>query len=143
MLMGFRRRADDEGSRRSRLLTLVLRLAVNAAALWFAAQVISGIEIRGAGSLIGAAFIFGLVNALIKPVAHILGCSLTCLTVGLFALVINAAMLALTAWIAGSFGLDVSIDGFWAALTGALLISVVSWALNLFVGRPMRSVLGR
>jgi putative membrane protein len=140
-LIVFRRRVEDEGPRKSRLLALVVRLAINAAALWVAALVISGIEISGPGSLVGTALIFGPVNALIKPVAHVLGCPLTCLTLGLFALVINAAMLALTAWIADGVGLDVSIDGFLAAILGALLISVVSWALNLFVGRPIRGVL--
>jgi putative membrane protein len=142
-LVLFRRRVEDEGTRRSRLLAIAVRLTINAAALWLAARVVSGIEISGWGSLAGTAFIFGLVNALIKPVAHILGCPLTCLTMGLFALVINAAMLALTTWIADGIGLEVSIDGFWAALLGALLISVVSWALNLFVDRPFRGVLGR
>ena len=142
-MMGFRRRTEDEGSRKSRLLTLVIRLAINAAALGLAAQVISGIEIRGAGSLVGTALIFGLVNALIKPIAHVLGCALTCLTMGLFALLINTGMLALTAWIAGGVGLDVRIDGLWAAILGAVLISVVSWALNLFLGRPIRGVLRR
>ena len=111
--------------------------------MWLAARVVSGIEISGWGSLAGTAFIFGLVNALIKPVAHLLGCPLSCLTMGLFALVINAAMLALTTWIADGIGLEVSIDSFWAALLGALLISLVSWALNLLVGRPFRGVLGR
>ena len=143
MMMGFRRRADDEGSRKSRLLTLVIRLAINAAALGAASQVISGIEIRGVGSLVGTALIFGLVNALIKPMAHLLGCGLTCLTMGLFALLINAGMLVLTAWIADGVGLDVRIEGLWAALLGAVLISVVSWALNLFLGRPIRGVLRR
>lgn len=140
-LIVFRRRVENEGPRKSRLLALLVRLAINAAALLVAALVISGIEISSAGSLVGTALMFGMVNALIKPVAHVLGCPMTCLTLGLFALVINAAMLALTAWIADGVGLDVSIDGFRAAILGALLISVVSWALNLFVGRPIRGVL--
>ncbi len=107
-----RRRVEDEGPQKSRLLALLVRFAINAAALWVAALVISRIEISGAGSLVGTALIFGMVNALIKPVSHVLGCPLTCLTLGLFALVINAAMFALTAWIADGVGLDVSIDGF-------------------------------
>ena len=142
-LIVFRRRVEDEGPQKSRLLALLVRFAINAAALWVAALVISRIEISGAGSLVGTALIFGMVNALIKPVSHVLGCPLTCLTLGLFALVINAAMFALTAWIADGVGLDVSIDGFWAAVLGALLISVVSAALTLFVGRSVRSVLRR
>ena len=88
--------------------------------------------------MVAAAAIFGVVNAVIKPVAQLFGCPLTCLTVGLFALLINAGMLALTAWIAGVLGLDVRVDGFLAALWGALLISVVSALLSAFVGRPLK-----
>ena len=109
------------GASSSRALALALRLAINAAALWVAAQVVSG-----------------AVNAFIKPAAHFLGCPLTCLTAGLFALVINAAMLALAAWIAGHVNLNVQIDGFWAAFWGALLVSIVSALLTAFVGRPLK-----
>ncbi len=119
-------------------LYLLVRLAINAAALWVAAKVVRGIEIEGPGSLIGAAVIFGVVNAAIKPVAHLLGCPLTCLTLGLFALVINAAMLGLTAWIASQFDLAVTIDGFWAAFWGALLVSIVSGVLGAVAGKPQR-----
>ena len=137
-LIVFRRRVEDEGPRKSRLLALVVRLAINAAALWVAALVISGIEISGAGSLVGTALMFGLVNPLIKPVAHVLGCPLTCLTLGLFALVINAAMLVLAAGIAGWFDVQVSVEWFWPAFWGALIVSIVSAALSAFVGRPRR-----
>ena len=82
--------------------------------------------------------IFGALNAVVRPVAQLLGFPLTCLTLGLFALVINAAMLALAAWIAGLGGLEVEIDGFLAAFLGALLISFVSTLLSSFVGRPLR-----
>ena len=121
-----------------RVLSILIRVAVNAAALWVAAEVISGIEIGDARSLVAAALIFGLVNTFIKPAAHVLGCPLTCLTVGLFALVINAAMLGLTAWIATQFDLDVHIANFWSAFLGALLIGVVSFVLNAFVGTPLK-----
>ena len=133
------RGASDSTS--TRLLSTLIRLGINAAALWAASVVISGIEIGDARSLVAAALIFGLVNALIKPVAHVLGCPLTCLTAGLFALVINAGMLALTAWIATQFDLDVRIENFLSAFLGALLISVVSGALSAFVGTPLRWVL--
>ena len=125
----------------SRLLSLVIRLGINAAALWLAAEWVRGFEIEGWQSLVATATIFGVVNAMIKPVAHLLGCPLTCLTLGLFVLLINAAMLALTVWIAGWFELDVEIDGFRAALFGALLVSFVSAVLTAFVGRPLQRAL--
>ena len=125
----------------SRLLSLVIRLGINAAALWLAAEWVRGFEIEGWQSLVATATIFGVVNAMIKPVAQLLGCPLTCLTLGLFVLMINAAMLALTVWIAGWFDLDVKIDGFWAALFGALLVSFVSAVLSAFVGRPLKRAL--
>ena len=89
----------------------------------------------------GASIIFGLVNTMIKPFVRILGLPLTCLTLGLFALVINAAMLLLTAWIAGLFDLAVQIDGFLSAFLGALLVGFVSAVLNTLVGRPLRKSL--
>lgn len=125
----------------SRLLSLVIRLGINAAALWLAAEWVRGFEIEGWQSLVATATIFGVVNAMIKPVAQLLGCPLTCLTLGLFVLMINTAMLALTVWIAGWFDLDVEIDGFWAALFGALLVSFVSAVLSAFVGRPLKRAL--
>ena len=132
---------DDQEPRESRLLSIAIRLGVNAAALWLAATWVRGIEIEGWPSLVAAAAIFGAVNAVVRPAAQLLGCPLTCLTLGLFALVINAAMLALTAWIAGVFDLEVEIDGFLAAFLGALLVSFVSAVLSAFVGRPLRRAL--
>lgn len=128
---------DHEEPQEPRLLSLAVRLGINAAALWLAAAWVRGIDIEGWPSLLGAAAIFGVVNALIKPVAQLLGCPITCLTLGIFALVINAAMLALTAWIAGLFDLNVEIDGFWAAFLGALLVSFVSALLSAFLGRSL------
>ena len=122
---------------------LVVRVGINAAALWLAAKVVNGIEIEGLRSLLAVAVVFGVVNALIKPVAHIVGLPLTCLTFGLFALVINAAMLVLAAGITGWFGLDVSVEWFWPALWGALIVSVVSAVLNAVAGRPSTRRRGR
>jgi putative membrane protein len=127
--------------REPRLLSLAIRLGINAAALWLASSWVRGFEIDGWPSLLAMAAIFAAVNALITPVAQLLGCPLTCLTLGIFALVINAAMLALAVWIANLFDLDVEIDGFWAAVLAALLISVVSWLLSTFVGSPLRRAL--
>ncbi|MCH8065978.1 MAG: phage holin family protein [Chloroflexi bacterium] len=122
----------------SRLVSIAVRLGINAAALWLAAAWVRGFEIEGWPSLVAAAVIFAVVNAVIKPVAKLMGLPISCLTMGLFALLINAAMLALTAWIAGQFDFNVEIDGFLAALFAALLISVVSTLLSVFVGRPLR-----
>ena len=125
----------------SRLLTLGVRLGINAAALWLAAEWVQGFDIDGWPSLIAAAAIFAAVNAVVKPIADFVGLPATCLTLGLFHLVINAVMLALTAWLAGLFNFDVDIDGFVAAFLAALIVSVVSTLLSAFVGRPIRSAL--
>ena len=126
-------RRDD-----SQLVSLAVRLGVNAAALWVAAAFLKDFEINGWQSLLGVAAIFSVVNTLIKPVAHLLGCPLTVLTLGLFALIINAAMLALSVWVGGQFGLDVELNGFFDTILAALIVSVVSWILNLFIGRPVK-----
>jgi len=133
--LGFTRQQSDDSSS-PWLVGVMVRIAINAAALWVAAEVVSGFDIHGLGSLVGTALVFGVVNALIKPVAQVLGCPITCLTVGLFALAINAAMLVLTAWIAGRINLDVTVGWFWPALWSALLVSMVSAVLTAFVGRP-------
>ncbi len=126
-----------EARREPRLVSLAFRLGINAAALWLASEWVRGFEIDGGLALLAMAVIFAVVNALIRPVAQLAGCPLSCLTLGLFVLVINAAMLALSVWIAGWLDLDVEIDGFVAAFLAALLISVVSATLNM-LGRPLR-----
>ena len=127
-----------EGERESRLLSFGVRFGVNAAALWLASEWVRGFEIDGWQSLVAAAAIFAVVNAIIKPVVDLVGLPATCLTLGLFHLVINAGMLAFTVWIAGQFDFDVELDGFVAAFFAALLISFVSTLLSAFVGRPIR-----
>ena len=124
------------------LLTLAaVRLGINAASLWVAAGLIRGFDIEGWPSLLATAIIFAAINAVLKPVAQLLGLPITCLTLGLFTIVINAAMLALTVWIAGAFDFEVEIDGWLAAFLAALLISVVSALLSQFVGKPVRRAL--
>lgn len=122
----------------SQLTALTVSLGVNAGALWIAAAALDDFEIHGWQSLLGMAAIFAVVNTFIKPVAQLLGCPLTVLTLGLFALVINAGMLALAVWFGEQIGLDVDLDGFWDAILAALIVSVVSWILNTFVGRPVK-----
>ncbi len=126
-------RRDD-----NQLVSLAVRLGVNAGALWVAAALLEDFEINGWQSLLGVAAIFAVVNTLLKPVAQMLGCPLTILTLGLFALIINAAMLALSVWVGDQFGLDVELNGFFDTILAALIVSIVSWILNLFVGRPVR-----
>jgi putative membrane protein len=136
-----RDRSGRRGAGDSRLLSLALRLGINAVALWLAAEWVRGFEIEGWQSLVAAAAIFAVVNAIIKPVAQLAGMPVTCLTMGLFALVINAALLALTAWIAGRLDFDVEIDGVVAAFLAALLVSVVSALMSVFLERPARWLL--
>ncbi len=115
---------------------LILRLIINALALFAATQVgIAGLHFDGDWkTLVIVALIFGLVNALVRPLLAFLTCPLIALTLGLFLFVINAAMLALTGWIAQQLNLGFVVDGFWAALLGALVVTLVSWAMTLLVG---------
>jgi putative membrane protein len=118
------------------MFRLLLRLVVNAIALWVAIKVVPGIEHTGsAGSLLMIALIFGLVNALVRPFLLLLTCPFILLTMGLFILVVNTIMLALTEWLAGPdvLNLGLTINGFWPTFFGALIISVVSGVINLLV----------
>ena len=130
-------RSEDFG-----VLGLLVRFLVNVAALWFAQLIIRGFSIDSAGALIFGAIIFGVVNALIRPIVAMFSCLLTVLTLGLFTLIINTMMLGLTAWIAGKFDLAFHVDGFIAAFLGALVISIVSTILSRWatenVLRPSR-----
>jgi putative membrane protein len=125
----------------SQIVGIAVRLGVNAAALWVAAAILDDFEINGWQSLLGVAAIFAVVNTLIKPVTQLLGCPLTVLTLGLFALIINAAMLAVSVWVGDQFGLDVELNGFFDTILAALIVSIVSWVLNLFVGKPVKFAL--
>lgn len=115
-------------------MRFLIRWAINTLALFAAVWIVPGIRLNsGWFSLIWLGLIFGLVNATIRPVLKLLTCPLILLTLGLFTLVINALMLSLTAWIGNLFGVELVIDGFWAAFWGALVVSVVSVFLSLFV----------
>ncbi|MCB4824012.1 phage holin family protein [Roseicella aerolata] len=110
------------------------RSFITAFALWAATELVPGIEVRGVFSLLLAALVFGLVNAVVRPVLVLLSLPITLLTLGLFLLVVNAAMLGLTAWVLPGF----SVAGFWPALFGAIVVSIMSWAATrLFVPRDM------
>ena len=113
----------------------LLRLLINAAALWIAIQLVDGIEHRGSWwSLLLVALVFGLLNASIRPLLKLLSLPVIILTLGLFIFVINALMLMLTGWISGLLDLSFYVAGFWDAFVGGLIISVVSFVLSLFTG---------
>jgi len=121
-------------------MNLLLRWAAAAAAVWAADWLLPGIRVTGGvRTLLAVALILGLVNALVRPVVRWFACGLVALTLGLFLLVINAAMLLLTEWIAGRTGFGFEVDGFTTALIGSVVISLVTWALSLLVsGRDDR-----
>jgi len=113
---------------------VLLRLLINAAALWVATQLVSGITYTGDGvSLLGVALVFGVLNVLIKPVLFLISLPFVILTLGLFTLVLNALMLLLTASVSDALGLGFAVAGFEAALKGALVVTIVSFGLSLFV----------
>jgi putative membrane protein len=113
------------------MLGFLLRTAINAVALWVAAAIVPGLNFDSTATLVLAAIIFGIVNAVVRPVAVILSFPLTLLTLGLFLLVVNAAMLGLTAWVLPGM----TLAGFWSALFGAIVTSVVAWFVARFVPR--------
>ena len=115
-------------------MRLIISWFVNAVALAVAVWLLDGIDVTGESAwltLALVALIFGLVNALIRPLVRFLTCLINVITLGLFTLIINALMLLLTGWIAGQFDLGFEVRDFWWALLGALVISVVSFVLNL------------
>lgn len=118
-------------------MRLLLRILIPAAALGIAHLLISGIELTGssdlskAGTLIVVALIFGVVNAVIKPVVKTVGCLFYVLTLGLIGLVVNGLLLWLCSWVAGKLSVPFHITGFWPAFWGAIIIGIVGWLLNL------------
>ncbi|GAA2265963.1 phage holin family protein [Nonomuraea roseoviolacea subsp. roseoviolacea] len=122
-------------------MKFIIRTLAAAVALWVAIQFLDGITITTAkyspqywGTLLIVALIFGLINAIVKPIVKTLGCAIIVLTLGVFLLVINAAMLLLTSWIAGELDIPFHVADFYpSAFWGAIIISVVSWILGLIL----------
>ncbi|MFF9394814.1 phage holin family protein [Streptomyces griseoluteus] len=116
---------------------LLVKTVANAGALAVAVWLLDKITLTGdstgkkVGTLIVVALVFGLVNLLVKPVVKVLTFPLFILTLGLITLIVNALMLLLTSWVCGQLNLSFHVEGFWTAVLGGLIISVVSWALNL------------
>src|SRR3954451_3182854 len=118
---------------------LIVRLAVNAFALWLSTLLIKGITIDGTAgrkvlTLVLVAALFGIVNAGLRPIIKTIGCWAYILTLGLISLVVNGALLMLTSYLADKLNLTFHVDKFWpTAVLGALLIGVVSWLINLVI----------
>lgn len=121
-------------------MSFVVRVLINGVAIWFATLVLSGLTIVGAdsnleqaGIILLIALVFGIVNAVVKPIVAFLSIPLYILTLGLFTLVVNALMLMLTAWITEQTSWGLRIDNFGTAVLGALIISVVSFVLSVII----------
>jgi putative membrane protein len=112
----------------------LMRWLIAAIALYAAVQLVPGITYEGGwGTLAGMALIFGLVNAFVRPILALMSCPLIIVTMGLFLLVINGAMLLLSTRLAAVFGVNFFVEGFGSAFLGALVVSVVSFLMNMFV----------
>ncbi|HEY7143687.1 MAG TPA: phage holin family protein [Streptosporangiaceae bacterium] len=118
-------------------MRFVIRVLVSAAALFVAEALVPGIELRAGSALskvltlVVIALIFGVVNAVLKPVIKTVGCVFYVLTLGLIGLVVNGLLLWLTSWVAGKLTLPFHITGFWPAFWGAIIVGIVGWVLNL------------
>ncbi len=113
---------------------LLLRLLVTAIALYAAVRLVPGITYEGGWQVLAAmALIFGLVNAIVRPILSLMTCPLIILTMGLFILVINGAMLLLATRLAEVFGVSFYVEGFGSAFWGALVVSIVSFLMNLLI----------
>ncbi|MEE1754327.1 phage holin family protein [Streptomyces sp. SP18CS02] len=121
------------------MMNFLVKTIANAAALAVAIWLLDDITLTGTSTgkkaltLVLVALVFGVVNILVKPLVKLLTLPLFILTLGLFTLVVNALMLLLTSWLADKLDLSFHVEGFWTAVLGGLIISVVSWALNVIL----------
>jgi putative membrane protein len=112
----------------------LVRMLISAIALWLAALVVPGMHLEGLLTVLGAALVLGIVNAVIRPIVILLTLPLTIITLGLFLLVVNAMMLGLVSAMFDGF----SISGFWSAVFGAIFVSFFSWLASAFIGSTGR-----
>jgi putative membrane protein len=118
---------------------LLIRAVITAAALAVATAVLPGIQLTTGSTLskvatlAAVAVIFGIVNAVLKPIIKLVGCLFYVLTLGLIALVVNGLLLWLCSWVAGKLSLPFHITGFWPAFWGAIIVGVVSWLLSILI----------
>ena len=116
------------------MLRFIIQAVVTALGLWLAAQIVPGVDFTSTGSLVAAAVVLGLVNAIVRPLMVILTLPLTIVTLGLFLLVVNAAMIGLTAWFLDGF----VVNGLWAGIGAAIVTGVVSWIAGSVFGGGSR-----
>lgn len=120
-------------------MAFLVRIVVIAFGLWVATLIVPGIHVGatsttvGIGTLIGVALIFGLVNAVLKPMIKVVGCVFYVLTLGLIGLVVNALLFMLVGWIANGLGLPFGVAGFGPAFLGAIVVSVIGALLHFVV----------
>lgn len=120
------------------MITIVVRIIINAVAL-LAATLVPGIELTNAstagkvGTLLAVAVIFGVVNAVLKPIIKVVGCGFYILTLGLISVVVNALLFLLVGWLANQLDLAFVVDGFWAGFWGAIIVAIVSFALSVVI----------
>ncbi len=119
-------------------MNFLLRVIINAVAIWLATLVLSGLDVVGGGDttttvivFLVVALVFGIVNAVVKPIVKSLALPLYVLTLGLFTVIVNAAMLWITSWLSQRSEYGLRIDNFGTAVLGALIISVVSFVLSV------------
>jgi putative membrane protein len=112
------------------MMGFLIRAAISALGLWVASHLLAGLSFDTPTKLLIAALVLGVVNALVRPIAFILTLPITILTLGLFLLVLNAAMIGLVAWLVPGF----QVSGFWTALGAGLIVSLVSWAASSLIG---------
>jgi putative membrane protein len=117
----------------------VIGILVTAAAMWVAVQIVPGLDFSGElWKLLLVAFIFGLINAFIRPILLIFTLPITIMTLGLFLLVLNALLLLLTGAISAELNLGLTVADFWAALLGSIVISIVGLVLSMVIGTTRR-----
>ena len=125
-------------------MKVVIHVLITAAALFVATAVVPGIQLLAASTvskvitLVVVALIFGVVNAVLKPIVKTIGCLFYILTLGLIGLVVNALLLLLTSWVAAKLSEPFHITGFWPAFWGAIIVGVVSWLLGITLGDRRR-----
>jgi len=126
-------------------MRFLLRLIINAIALWLTTLIVSGVTVRPYApdttalvlTYLLIALIFGVVNAIVGTVIRIVAFPLYILTLGLISLVVNAFLLFIVSWISDALGFGLHIDGFWSGILGALVLGIIAWLLGLIV-RPAR-----
>lgn len=108
----------------------LIRLAIGAFGLWLADQLVAGIRIEGTATLVLAALLYGVVNAVVRPIAIVLTLPITVVTLGLFLLIVNAAMFGLVAALLDGF----RVAGLGSALLGSIVVGLTGWVASWYVG---------